>query len=66
MLIVQLDETTDVSTKEQLNVIIRLDKNDDVVERTLKFYNVSSDKTASVLIKDIPTHFGVLFTINSS
>ena len=53
-----------MSTKEQLNVIIRLDKNDDVVERTLKFYNVSSDKTAPVLIKDIPTHFGVLFTIN--
>jgi len=32
---VQVDETTGVSTKEQLSVIIRLDKNDDVVEKFL-------------------------------
>ena len=30
---VQVDETKDVSTKEQLSVIIRCDKKDDVVER---------------------------------
>ena len=30
---VQVDETTDVSTKEQLSVTIRLDKNDDVVDK---------------------------------
>ena len=50
-----------MSTKEQLSVIIRLDKNGDVVQRFLKFYNVSSDRTApaiSAIIKDILTHFG--------
>ena len=57
---VQVGETTDVSTKEQLSVIIRLDKNDDV-ERFLKFYNVSSDRTApaiSAIIKDILSNYG--------
>ena len=57
----QVGETTDVSTKEELSVIIRLDKNDDVVERFLKFYNVSSDRTAptiSAIIKNILTHSG--------
>ena len=57
----QVDETTDVSTKEQLSVIIRLDKKDDVVERFLKFYNVSSDRTApaiSSLVKDVFSHYG--------
>ena len=58
---VQVDKTTYVSTKEQRSVIIRLDKNDDVVEEFLKFCNVSSDRTApatSAIIKDILTHFG--------
>ena len=57
----QVDETTDVSTKEQLSVIIRLDKKDDVVERFLKFYNVSSDRTApsiSSIVKDVFSHCG--------
>ena len=51
-LIVQVDEITDVSTKEQLSVIIRLDK---------KPYNVSSDRTApaiSSIFKDVFTHYG--------
>ena len=58
---VQVDETTDVSTKEQLSVIIRLDEKDDVVERFLKFYNVSSDRTApaiSSIVKDVFSHYG--------
>ena len=58
---VQVDETTDVSTKGQLSAIIRLDKRDDVVERFLKFYNVSSDRTApaiSSIVKDVFTHYG--------
>ena len=60
-LIVQVDETTDVSTKEQLSAIIRLDKKDDVVEIFLKFYNVSSDRTAPAInsiVKDGFTHYG--------
>ena len=57
----QVDEITDVSTKEQLSVIIRLDKKDDIVERSLKFYNVSTDRTApaiSSIVKDAFTHYG--------
>ena len=50
-----------MSTKEQLSVIIRVDKKDDVVERFLKFYNVSSDRTApaiSSIVKDVFSHYG--------
>ena len=43
---VQINETTDVPTKEQLSVIIKLDRKDDVVERFLKVCNVSSNRTA--------------------
>ena len=52
---VQVDETTDVSTNEQLSLIIRLDKKDEVVERFLKCYTVSSDRPApaiSSIVKD--------------
>ena len=50
-----------MSTKEQLSVIIRLDKKDDVAERFLTFYNVSSDRTApaiSSIVKDVLSHYG--------
>ena len=63
----QVADTTDVSTKEQLSVIIRLDKNDDVVEKFLKCYNVSSDRTAPaiVLLLKIFLHIlGIQFTFN--
>jgi hypothetical protein len=33
---VQVDETTDVSTKEQLSIIVRLDSGSNIVERFLK------------------------------
>ena len=57
----QVDETKDVSTKEQLRVIISLHKKVDVVERFLKFYNLNSDRTApaiSSIVKDVFTHYG--------
>ena len=57
----QVDETADVSTKEQLSVVIRLDKKDDVAERFLKLYNVSSDRTAlaiSSIVQEVLTHYG--------
>jgi len=41
---IQVDETTDVSTKEQLSVIIRLDREGEIVERFLKLFHVSSDR----------------------
>jgi hypothetical protein len=40
---VQVDETTDMSTKEQLSIIVRLDSGSDIVERFLKFVDVSTD-----------------------
>ena len=58
---VQVDNTTDMSTKEQLSVIISLHKKVDVVERFLKFYNLNSDRTApaiSSIVKDVFTHYG--------
>ena len=59
ILSVQVDETTDVSSNEQLTVIIRLDKKDDVVERFFNF--VGSDRTAPAIsssVKDVFTHYG--------
>ena len=50
-----------MSTKEQLSVIIRLDKKDDIVERFLKFYNMSTDGAAPAInsiVKDAFTHYG--------
>ena len=41
---VQVDETTNVSqTKEQLSMIVHLDKGCDIIERQLGFVDVSSD-----------------------
>ena len=63
----QVDETADVSTKEQMSVMIRLDKNDNVVERFLKFYNVSQIELLLqlVLLLKIFLHIlGIQFTIN--
>ena len=47
---IQVDETTDVSNKEQLNVIIRLDREDEIVERFLKLFDVSSDRSRLSLV----------------
>ena len=44
-----LDPRLDISTKEQLCVIVRLDKGCDIVERFLKFHNVSTGRTAPAL-----------------
>ena len=46
---VQVDETTDVSTKEQLSIIVRLDSGSNIVERFFKFVDVSTDRTAATL-----------------
>jgi hypothetical protein len=39
----------DVSTKEQLSMIVCLDKGSDIIERQLGFVDVSSDRTATAL-----------------
>jgi hypothetical protein len=45
----QVGEATDVSTKKQLSMIIRLDKGSDIIERQLGFVDVSSDRTVTAL-----------------
>ena len=58
---IQCDETMDVSTKEQLSVIFRLDRGYEIVERFLKFTNVSTDRTAQGMgevVKDTLRSFG--------
>ena len=46
---VQVNQTTDVSTKEQLSIIVRLDSGSDIVERFLRFVDVRTDRTAATL-----------------
>ena len=58
---IQADETTDVSTNEQLSIILRFDRKGEIVERFIKFANVSSDRTAlaiSDIIRDLLNGFG--------
>ena len=38
-----------MSTKEQLSMIVHLDKGSDIVERQLGYVDVSSDRTANAL-----------------
>ena len=58
---IQVDETTDVSRKEQLSAIIRLDRDGEIVERFLKFVNASQDRSASAItaiVKEILKKYG--------
>ncbi|XP_046863600.1 uncharacterized protein LOC124457382 isoform X1 [Xenia sp. Carnegie-2017] len=45
----EVDEATDVSTQEQLSVIVRMDKGESVIERQLGFVDVSCDRTATAI-----------------
>ncbi|XP_065060454.1 zinc finger MYM-type protein 1-like [Rhopilema esculentum] len=57
----QVDETTDVSTKEQLNIIVCLDRKGEIVEKLLKFVNVSQDRSApaiTAIVKNILSKYG--------
>ena len=47
---IQVDETTDVSAKEQLSVIIRLDSEGETVERIMKLFYISSDRSHFSLV----------------
>jgi len=58
---IQADETTDVSTGEQLGIILGFDRKGEIVERFIEFANVSSDGTAlavSDIIGDLLNGFG--------
>jgi hypothetical protein len=50
---VQVDETSDVSTKEQVSMIVRLDKGYQIVERQLGFVDVSSNRDAAAVSRVI-------------
>lgn len=43
---IQADETTDVSVKAQLSIIVRYVYGKNIEERFMGFYDVSSDKSA--------------------
>ena len=43
----------DVPTKEQLSVIIRLDREGEIVERFMKLFDVSSDRSHFSLVVDL-------------
>ncbi|XP_046857268.1 uncharacterized protein LOC124450676 isoform X2 [Xenia sp. Carnegie-2017] len=45
----EVDEATDVSTKELFSVIVRMDKGESVNERQLGFVDVSCDRTATAI-----------------
>ena len=58
---IQIDEATDISTKAQLSVIFRFDREGKIVERFLKFNDVSSDRcaaTMSNIVKGILEGYG--------
>ena len=58
---IQVDETTDISAKAQLTAIIRLDRGSEVVERFLRFHNVSTSRSAETLsgiVKGILSRYG--------
>ena len=62
---IQADETTDVSTKEQVSIILRFDRKGEIVERCIKCATVSSDRTAlaiSDIIRDLLNGFGESLT----
>ena len=46
---VQVDETPDVSTKEQVNMIARLDNSSEIIERQLGFVGVSMNRSAAAI-----------------
>ena len=57
---VKVDETTDMSAKEQLSVIIRLDKKDEVVERFLTEMLLLLVQLSKMFLLIM----GILFSIN--
>ena len=57
---VQIDEASDVSTKEQVSMIVRLDKGNEIVERQLGLVDVSMNRNAAAIsqvVKDKPGQY---------
>ena len=55
---VQVDETSDVSTKEQVSMIARLDKGSEIVERQLGFVDVSMNRNAAAISQVVKDKLG--------
>ena len=55
---VQVDETSDVSTKEQISMIARLDKGSEIVERQLEFVDVSMNRNVAAVSQVVKDKLG--------
>ena len=55
---VQVDETSDVSTKEQVSVIACLDKGSEIFERQLGFVDVSMNRNAAAISQVVKDKLG--------
>ena len=53
---IHIDETTDISTKEQLSAIIRMDKRGDIVEKFLKLSLLIVTDLLNLLVKVYNTY----------
>ena len=61
-LCVQVDETSDVSTEEQVSTIARLDKGSEIVERQLGFVDVSTNKNAAAISQVVKDKLASILT----
>ena len=55
---VQVDEASDVSTKEQVSMIVRLDKGNEIVERQLGLVDVSMNRNAAAISQVVKDKLG--------
>ena len=55
---VQVDETSDVSTKEQVSMIVPLDKGSEIVQRQLGFVDVSMNRNAAAISQVVKNKLG--------
>ena len=55
---VHVDETSDVSTKEQVSMIARLDKGSEIVQRQLGFVDVSMNRSAAAISQIVKDKLG--------
>ena len=55
---VQVDETSDVSTKEQVGMIACLDKGTEIVERQSGFVDVSLNRNAAAISQVVKDKLG--------
>ena len=55
---VLVDGTSDVSTKEQVSMITRLDKGSEIVERQMEFVDVSTNRNSAAITQVVKNKLG--------